>query len=121
MSDITITIKGDGEYPLDVDETLADLTGAETIMLEEYLGGWDKFDLSGGSTRSLIVCVWLAKRQAGKKTSLDEIGEIKGLVFGDALQVDSEDTDAGPPDMAAQAAAPSSSIPASSDTVGAGV
>lgn len=106
MSDLTVKIKGDGDYPLDVDATLADLTGTETAMLEDYLGGWQNF--GHGTTRGLIVTIWLAKRQAGKAVSLEEIAEMKGLVFGDAVAVDeAAGVNGGPPAEAASAATPS--------------
>ena len=101
--DLVVKLKDDGEYPLDVDETLADLTGTETAMIEEYLGGWEHF--GGGSTRSVIVTIWLAKRQAGLRVSLEEVAETKGLIFGDVL--DLKEMNGGPPVQAAQAAASS--------------
>lgn len=120
MSDLIVRLKGDGAYPLDVDATLADLTGDETMMLEEYLGGWDKFAIGSGSTRSVIVTIWLAKRQAGQTVTLDEIAATKGLVFGDVFEVE-EVTNGGPPDGAATAAPDILSTPDGSEITGVGV
>lgn len=97
-------------YPLPIDDVLADLTGSETLMLEEYIGGWDKLDMSGHSTRSVIALVWLAKHHAGEDMELAEIEEMKGLVFGNTVEVVD-----GPPDGAADAA---SSSPETSDSSG---
>lgn len=85
MADVVVKIKGDGDYPLDVDAQLADLTGDETHDLETYIGGWN--NLESGSTRSLIAMIWLAKRQSGKPATLAEIGQMKGIMFGDTVDV----------------------------------
>lgn len=119
MADLIVKLKGDGDYELDINATLAELTGAETMLLEEYLGGWDNFDVVSGSTRSVIVTIWLAKRQAGKTVTLDEIASIKGLVFGDALDVQ-EVNGTGPPAVAAEAAS-NRSTPDTSEITGVGV
>lgn len=119
---LVVKVKGDGDYELDIEETLADLTGAETIMLEEYLGGWERFDIKAGNARSVIAIIWLAKRQAGKNVSLDEIAETKGLIFGDAFDLE-EVKNGGPPAPAAQDAAltsASSSSESTSETSGDG-
>jgi hypothetical protein len=120
VSDLVIKLKGDGDYPLDINAALADLTGDETAMVEDYLGGWDNFDLTGNRTaRSLIVTVWLAKRQAGKTVTLEEVAATKGLMFGDVLDMDVED-DTLPPAQAADEAA-TRSTPATSEPIGTGV
>lgn len=118
MSDLIVRLKGEGDYPLDVEATLADLTGTETAMLEEYLGGWDNF--GGNSVRSVIVTIWLAKRQAGKTVTLEEIAATKGLIFGDAFETVEVNGD-GPPAEAATAAPNIPSTPEPSETTGAGV
>lgn len=99
--DLLIKIKDDGEYPLDVDETLANLTGLETAELEEFLGGFEYYDPRNGGTRSIIATIWLAKKQAGQNVSLHDVGQIKGLVFGDAF--DMEELNGGPPAEGAEA------------------
>lgn len=73
-------------YDFFVAATLQSLTGKETIALEDYLGGWSNFRQDGANTRSLVVIVWLAKRQAGEHVTFDEIEEMPGLLFGDTLQ-----------------------------------
>lgn len=111
---MTPALKINGEtYPLPIEEVLADLTGAESIMLEDYLGGWEKFEPKSGATRSVVVLVWLAKHHAGEDVSLADIEAMRGLVFGNAV----EEVDAGPPLEAASAASDSS--PETSETNGA--
>jgi len=117
--ELVVKIKGDGDYPLDPEAALADLTGTETIMLEEFLGGWDKFDPRGATTRSLVAIIWLAKRQAGKDVSLDEVAEIKGLMFGDVFDLE-EVSNGGPPAEAPDSAPSLSSSESSSDPSGVG-
>lgn len=91
MSDLKIQ---GTSYPFPLEEILENLTGSESIMLEDYLGGWDRFDVKGGATRSVVVLVWLAKHHAGEEMELTEIEAMKGLVFGDAVEVGD---DASPP------------------------
>lgn len=109
MPDLIVTLNG-REYELEVEATLADLTGAETLMLEEYLSGWEHF--GSGTTRSAIVTIWLAKRQAGEQVSLEEIEGVKGLLFGGALEL--SEVNGGPPAEAAVAATPSTPSPSES-------
>lgn len=119
MSDmLVVKVRGEGDYELDVEQTMADLTGSETLELEEFLGGWDKFDLTGATTRSIVVLVWLAKRAAGKKASLEEILDMRGLVFGDAIEL--EEAKEGPPAEAPDSGHSSSSSESTSDLYGAG-
>lgn len=105
MSDVLlIKLRENGEeheYPLDVEVQLAELTGIETADMEEFLGGISNFDPRSGSVRSLIVAIWLAKRQAGLKDTLYDVGQIKGLVFGDVFDI--EELNGGPPAEGAQA------------------
>lgn len=102
MSDTLLKIGGK-DYPLPLEDVLADLTGAESIMLEDYLGGWEHFSITSGTTRSVVVLVWLAKHHAGEKVEITDIEAMKGLVFGDAVEVEER-----PPDLAASAAPESS-------------
>lgn len=75
------------EYELPLEKTLQSLTGKQTLMLEDYLGGWDKFQTGGTiNTRSVVVLVWLALHHAGRTATLDEIEDTPGLLFGDALK-----------------------------------
>ena len=108
--DLLIKLKDDaGEmqsYPLDVDETLANLTGLETADLEEFLGGFEYFDPRQGGTRSIIATIWLAKKQAGENVTLNDVGNIKGLIFGDRF--DLEEMNGSPP-------APGADAPSSAD------
>lgn len=113
MSETILKIDGK-DYPLPIEDVLAELTGSESIMLEDYLGGWDRFDMSGGATRSLIVLVWLARHHAGEEVEITDIEAMKGLVFGNTVDV--EEVDALPPVLAAEAASESS--PATSETNG---
>lgn len=73
-------------YPLPFDEVLANLTGKESLMLEDYLGGWAKLDFDNPDTRSTVVLVWLAKHHAGEPMTIDAIENMRGLVFGDAVE-----------------------------------
>lgn len=119
MSDmLVVKVRGEGDYELDVEQTMADLTGSETLELEEFLGGWDKFDLTGATTRSIVVLVWLAKRAAGKKASLEEILDMRGLVFGDAIEL--EEAKEVPPAEAPDSGLSNSSSESNSDLYGAG-
>jgi hypothetical protein len=89
---LTVRIFGK-DYALPLDEVLQSLTGEETMMVEDFLGGWDKFRSPSNVTRSVIVIVWLAKRHAGEKATFAEIAKLEGLVFGDAVEVVDEDED----------------------------
>lgn len=113
MSESVLKIGGKA-YPLPIEEVLADLTGAESIMLEDYLGGWDRLDIKGAATRSVIVLVWLAKHHAGEEIEITEIEAMRGLVFGDTVDV--AEVESGPPAVAAEAASESS--PETSETNG---
>ena len=82
-------------YALPFEEVLENLTGKESLMLEDYLGGWESLDFDNPNTRSIVVMVWLAKHHAGEHVSLDDIENMKGLVFGSAV----EEVDVRPPDV----------------------
>lgn len=90
-----------------LDEVLADLTGAESLVLEEYLGNWEVLWGDRLSVKSIVVIVWLAKRHAGETATLEEIGNMKGLLFGGTVEI-MEDDAADPPAVAAEAAFDSS-------------
>lgn len=78
---------GDQRYRISVDDQLKSLTGAESIMVEDYVGGWPNFQAPHNMTRSLIVLIWLAKRSAGEQATFDEIAETPGLVFGGVVDM----------------------------------
>ena len=118
MSDQVIVKVAGEDYPLDFEQTMADLTGEETVQLEEYLGGWEKFDLRGATTRSVIVLIWLAKRQAGKHATLEQIAQTKGLIFGDAFDI--VEVKDGPPVVAPDSGRSSSSSESTSESSGDG-
>ena len=118
MSDQVIVKVAGEDYPLDFEQTMADLTGEETVQLEEYLGGWEKFDLRGATTRSVIVLIWLAKRQAGKHATLEQIAQTKGLIFGDAFDI--VEVEDGPPAVAPDSGRNNSSSESTSENSGAG-
>lgn len=80
-------------YALPFEEVLEGLTGKQTVMLEDYLGGWGNLNFENPNTRSVVVLVWLAKHHAGEETTLDAIEDMKGLVFGGAV----EEVDVRPP------------------------
>lgn len=92
-SESGLTIEGK-YYALPFEEVLENLTGKESLMLEDYLGGWDRLDFDNPNTRSVVVMIWLAKHHAGESPSLDAIENMKGLVFGSAV----EGVDVRPPD-----------------------
>lgn len=105
MADPDMIVKVEGtDYPLNASNTLRELTGKETILLEEYLGGWENFDLGGRSTRSMVVTVWLAMHANGSQITIDEIENMKGIVFGDTVDVEELP---GPPASGAEAPTPS--------------
>ena len=115
-ADLRMTIDGEViEY--DTNEVLADLTGDESVAIEEYLGGWENFRAEGKATRSLIVMVYLAKHSQGSKMTLQDVASQKGLMFGDRVDVEDLDDD-GPP---AEGGATPSTPQAASDDSGTGV
>lgn len=85
MSEIRVKV-GDNQYEFDVEATLQKLTGHQTMMLEDYLGGWENFRAPHNQTRSVIALVWLAKHAASEETTLDEIANLPGLVFGNTVE-----------------------------------
>ena len=83
-----VTVKLDGTtFEMgSVSSALAALTGDESLLLEEYIGGWDQ--LGKKITKSAVVMVWLALRVNGQPRSLEEIQAIPGIAFGDILNDD---------------------------------
>lgn len=89
---LTVTFK-EKAYEFDLQEALSSLTGTESMLVEDYLGGWHRFREPGNITRSTIVMVWLAKRSAGETTTFEEIAATPGLVFGDAVIIEGDPDD----------------------------
>lgn len=120
--DLRVTIDGK-VYECSVTDALEDLTGEETLEVEAFLGGWENFDQSGESARSVILLYFLAKRSHEPKTRLSDILQEKGLLFGDRLTLEDldEEDDASPPAEApAEEGATPSTPSAPSDDSGAG-
>lgn len=89
-----LTVKvGETAYEFDVDEQLKTLTGIESALVEEFVGGWGRFDVKGQRTRSLIVIVWMAMRSAGEAVTLEDVAEMPGLVFGGLVSLDDDGED----------------------------
>ena len=83
-----LTVKLDGELlelP-SVSDALASLTGDESLLIEEYLGGFDQ--LGQKVTKSAVVMVWLTLRANDRPRSLEEIQAIPGVAFGGVLEDD---------------------------------
>jgi hypothetical protein len=89
---ITVRIDGTTYELASVNDALASLTGDESLLIEEYLGGFDQIGVK--ATRTAIVMAWLTLRAAGHPMSLEEIQTIPGLTFGDVIQA----TDEGEPE-----------------------
>lgn len=104
-ADLRVTVDGKA-YEVDVERVLEDLTGEETLAIEDFLGGWDNFDAKGGSARSVYVLYYLAKRGNDPSVKLADVLKEKGVLFGD--RVDLEDIEGPPADAAEEAATPSS-------------
>lgn len=88
---MVIVTFGERKYEFGLDDALKSLTGTESMLVEEFLGGWGRFRDPGNVTRSLIIIVWLAKRSAGETATFDEIAATPGLVFGDMVEIDDVD------------------------------
>jgi hypothetical protein len=69
-----------------IDDALSDLTGDESLMVEEYLGGFD--NLQKNATKMAVVTVWLALKEAGEPRDFASIQSIKGLLFGKVISDD---------------------------------
>lgn len=94
-----VTVKfGSKSYELHIDEQLKTLTGTESMMVEDYLGGWARFRAPENATRSTIVIVWLAMREAGEQKTLEEIADTPGLMFGDVFDLMDDDGEGEPVD-----------------------
>lgn len=97
---ITVTFKGT-KYEYDVKAALEGLTGTESILVEDYLGGWSRFRDPSNFTRSAVIMVWLGKKQAGEKATFEEIADTAGMPFGDVFESADDDGDLdgqSPPD-----------------------
>lgn len=79
---ITVTFLG-REYAFDMNEQLKTLSGSESILVEDYLGGWSGLQDSKNRTRAGVVFIWLGKRAAGEPTTFEEIADTPGLMFND--------------------------------------
>lgn len=93
---MTVTFLGK-EYVFDMDEQLKTLTGSESIMVEDYLGGWQGLTAQSNRTRAGVVFIWIAKRMAGEPATFEEIADTPGLMFGDDV-FDLQDDDDKPED-----------------------
>lgn len=92
------------EYDLPLDKVLEGLTGAQSALLEDYLGGWNKFRSAEATTRSAVVLVWLAQYHAGQPTNLEVIESTPGLLFGPDSVFSLREDDTETPTEAADAA-----------------
>lgn len=129
--DLRVTIDGE-VIEIDTEKELADLTGEETLAIEDFLGGWQNFDRRSGSARSVYVLYWLARRSKDPKVKLDDVKKEKGILFGDRMELDDLDADGkpieydeegnpkNPPAEAADEAATPSTTPDGSETSGTG-
>lgn len=68
------------------DQALSSLTGAESVLLEDYLGGFPNYGVH--TAKTTVVNVWLTLRHAGEPRTLEEIEAIPGLVFGGTIEYD---------------------------------
>ena len=98
-ADLRVTVDGD-VYEISISDVLEDLTGEETLLVEEFLGGWENFDQTGESAKSVILLYYLAKRGHNAKVTLKEILKEKGLLFGDRIELEDldEEGEPSPPD-----------------------
>jgi hypothetical protein len=83
-----ITVRLDDKtYTLpSVNDALADLDGNESLMVEEYLGGFD--NLQKNATKMAVVTVWLTLKAAGEPRDFASIQSVKGLLFGKVIDDD---------------------------------
>jgi hypothetical protein len=88
---LKVTFRGK-QYEYDVKEQMEALTGTESIMVEDYLGGWSQFRAPANMTRSAVVMVWFALRSAGEPKTFEEISDTKGFPFQDEAFT-ADDTD----------------------------
>jgi hypothetical protein len=85
-NDLRVVVDGK-TYECDIALTLEDLTGDETLEIEDFLGGWENFDEKGGSARSVYVLYFLAKRANDPKVKLKDVTSEKGVVFGNRVDI----------------------------------
>lgn len=86
-ADLRVTVDGVA-YEVDIEQVLEDLTGEETLAIEDFLGGWGNFDAKGGSARSVYVLYYLAKRANDAKVKLADVLKEKGVLFGDRVELE---------------------------------
>lgn len=111
-ADLRVTDKSTGKvYEIDVAQTLEDLTGEETLAVEEFLGGWENFDQTGESARSFMLLYWLAKRGSGEKITLKDVLQEKGLLFGNRVDLEDMEDDSDSPPAEAPAEGATHSTP----------
>lgn len=109
-ADLRCTIKNDdGEeevIEISISDVMEDLTGEETIAVENFLGGWSNFDESGGDAKSVVLLYYFARRGKDPKVKLKDVLQEKGLFFGDKISLQDLDengnvkepgADEGPP------------------------
>ena len=109
-TDLRVTVD-DKTYDLDIEQALEDLTGEETLEVEDLLGGWENFDATGDSAKSVYILYWLARRSSDANYSLKDALKEKGVLFGDRVEM--EEVDDPPAEAASQAAIPSTPSEAS--------
>lgn len=95
-TDLRVTVDGVA-YEVDIEAVLEDLTGEETLAIEDFLGGWANFDAKGGSARSVYVLYYLAKRGNDSKVRLADVLKEKGILFGDRVDIQDLEDENRPP------------------------
>ena len=118
-ADLRVTVDGVA-YEIDIEQVLEDLTGEETLAIEDFLGGWQNFDAKGGSARSVYTLYYLAKRGNDPKVKLADVLKEKGVLFGDRVELEDleEEGEERPP---AEGGETPSSEPEASDDSGPGI
>lgn len=89
-ADLRVTVD-EKVLEIDVSQVLEDLTGEETLAVEDFLGGWENFDSTGESARSVYLLYYLARRGTGEKITLKDVLQEKGVMFGDRVKLDDLD------------------------------
>lgn len=88
--DLRVTVDGD-VLEINISDVLEDLTGEETLLVEDFLGGWENFDQSGESAKSVVLLYYLARRGHNPKVTLKDILKEKGILFGDRIELEDLD------------------------------
>ena len=117
-ADLRVTVDGKA-YEVEIEVVLEDLTGDETLAIEDFLGGWQNFDAKGGSARSVYVLYYLAKRANDPNVKLADVLKEKGVLFGDRVEL--EDLEGDEPRPPAEGGETPSTEPAPSDDSGPGI